>query len=92
MIGGPPIGDRPMTSAERVRRLREKAKASGVPTRDQMLFALGRAVFEISLSNHDAFDVMPVKNRAEDILENKKFERRFAREALDRFLGGDAPR
>ena len=92
MTGRPCIGDRPMTSAERVRRLRAKAKASGAPTRDQMLLALGRAVVEISQSHLDVLDVMPVIGRAKDILKKQDFKRRPARDALFRLMGDDAPR
>jgi len=90
MAGRPPIGDKPMSSTERMRRLREKAKEAGVPMRNQLLLALGRAVVEISRSESDAFDVTPVIRRAEDILIEQNFKRRPAREALNRILGGGA--
>lgn len=89
MAGRPAIGDHTMTPAERARRYRAKRQAAGIPTRDQLHRALGRAVMDI-ISETNTTDVTPVIDRAINILSDQKFPRRSTRKAIQKLAEGDA--
>ena len=82
MSGRPTIGDHTMTPAERARRYRAKRQAAGIPTRDQLHRALGRAVMDIIISDTNTTDVAPIIDRAIDILADQKFPRRPTAKAI----------
>ncbi|MBD3661097.1 MAG: hypothetical protein HUJ11_02730 [Arenibacter algicola] len=77
-----------MTAAERKRRQRAKAQEQGVPTRDQMITAYGRAVIDLAPELKTTAPFAQITEQASKHLSNLGFKRRPVQDALKQVKEG----
>lgn len=88
MVGRPTIFEKPMSGAERQRRVRAKARAAQLPHLDQMVVAIGRAVIDEGRENGINDTLKRIVERAAKNLEAKQFDVRRTTQEITKLMKG----
>ena len=86
--GRKPIGEKPMTAAERKRRQRAIAQEQGIPTRDQVVAAFGRALIDLAPKIQNTSLYEQIEDRINDHLSKLGFKRRPIQNTLQQVKEG----